>query len=428
MRAVHADAVITGDAGVLRDAAVVVGEGGEVVDVGPAREVLPAHAGIAVERVAGVLMPGLVNAHTHLELSALRGRAPGGRGFVPWVENMIGVRAELRPEDDAEAVGRAVDELDAACTVAVGEVTNTLVAVRALAGRGIVGCIFHEVFGVEREPLEARVAGLARFKEEQVGDWPSADLAYAPTPHTLYTTHPDVVRRLVREARDQGARVSVHVAEHASERRFLEQGDGPVVAWYESRLKLRRDLLEWPSKSPVAFADELGVLAPHVLVVHLTDARPAELELVARRGAPVVACPRSNLHIETRLPPLLAMRTAGIHPALGTDSLASNASLDVLAEARALADRFSVVPAGELLRMATWEGARALGRDDVGRVARGARPGLFAIDGAPGDDPAAFVLRHVRAPRRWIARRSPPREVPPKAGRQPEGNTHKEQS
>jgi cytosine/adenosine deaminase-related metal-dependent hydrolase len=406
MRAVHAEAVVTGDAEVLRDGAVVVGDRGEVLDLGRAAEVLPRHAGIAVERVAGVVMPGLVNAHTHLELSALRGRAPGGRGFVPWVENMIGVRAELRPEDDADAVERAVDELDAACTVAVGEVTNTLAAVRALARRGIVGCVFHEVFGVEREPLEGRVAALARMKEE-LGAWPSADLAYAPTPHTLYTTHADVVRRLVREAREQGVRASVHVAEHAPERRFLEQGDGPVAEWYEARLKLRRDLLEWPSKSPVAFADELGVLAPHVLVVHLTDARPEELELVARRGAPVVACPRSNLHIETRLPPLLAMRTAGLRPALGTDSLASNASLDVLAEARALADRFPAVPAAELLRMATWEGARALGRSDVGRVARGARPGLFAIDGDPGGDPAAFVLRHVRSPRRWIARRTP---------------------
>jgi cytosine/adenosine deaminase-related metal-dependent hydrolase len=129
------------------------------------------------------------------------------------------------------------------------------------------------------------------------------------------------------------------------------------------------------------------------------------MALVAERGAPVVFCPRSNLFIETRLPPLLAARAAGILPALGTDSLASNVSLDVLAEARALADRFPGVPAQELLRMATWEGARALGLADAGRIARGARPGLIAIDGEPGDDPCAFVLRHVRLPRRWVVRR-----------------------
>jgi cytosine/adenosine deaminase-related metal-dependent hydrolase len=210
---------------------------------------------------------------------------------------------------------------------------------------------------------------------------------------------------MIGDARAQGLRVSVHLAEHAAERRFLERGDGPVADWYEARLKLRRDLLEWPGQSPIAFADELGALAPHVLLVHLTDARPEELALVAQRGAPVVFCPRSNLFIETRLPPLLAARAAGIVAALGTDSLASNASLDVLAEARALADRFPSVPAVELLRMATWAGAGALGRDDVGRIARGARPGLLAIEGEAGDDPCAFVLRAVRGPRRWVVRR-----------------------
>jgi cytosine/adenosine deaminase-related metal-dependent hydrolase len=405
MRAVHADAVVTGDAEVVRDGAVVVDARGTVIDVGPAGEVLARHAGIAPERVRGVLLPGLVNAHTHIELSALRGQVPGGAGFVPWVEQMIGVRAEARPEDDAAAIEEAVADLEAFGTVAVGEVSNSLSAVRPLARRGFVGRVFHEVFGIERVPLEQRVADLPKIIAERVGEWPSPELAYTPTPHTLYTTHATVVRRLAREARERGSRISLHLAEHAAERRFLEHGDGPIPAWYEMRLKLRRDLLEWPGKSPIALADDLGALGPHTICVHLTDARPEELEQVARRGAPVVFCPRSNLFIETRLPPLLAARAAGIFPGLGTDSLASNASLDVLAEARALADRFPTVPARDLLRMATWEGARALGREDVGRVARGARPGLFAVDGDPGEDPCAFVLKNVRAPRRWIVRR-----------------------
>jgi aminodeoxyfutalosine deaminase len=405
MRAVHADAVVTGDAEVLRDGAVVVDKRGVIVEVGPAGEVLARHAGVTPERVRGVVLPGLVNAHTHIELSALRGQVPGGAGFVPWVEQMIGVRAEARPEDDATAIEGAVADLDAFGTVAVGEVSNSLSAVRPLARRGFVGRIFHEVFGIERGPLEQRVADLPNVIAERVGPWPSPDLAYTVTPHTLYTTHATVVRRLAREAREHGSRISLHLAEHAAERRFLEHGDGPIPAWYETRLKLRRDLIEWPGKSPIALADDLGALGPHVICVHLTDARPEELERVAHRGAPVVFCPRSNLFIETRLPPLLAARAAGIFPGLGTDSLASNASLDVLAEARALADRFPTVPARDLLRMATWEGGRALGIDGIGRVARGARPGLFAIDGDPGEDPCAFVLKNIRAPRRWIVRR-----------------------
>src|SRR5215472_1229224 len=133
MRAVHADAIVTGDAAVVRDGTVIVGARGEIVDLGPAGELLPRHAGAPVERVRGVVLPGLVNAHTHLELSALHGQVPGGAGFVPWVEHLIGLRAEAHPEQDAEAIERAVRDLDACGTVAVGEVTNSLAAVPVLA-------------------------------------------------------------------------------------------------------------------------------------------------------------------------------------------------------------------------------------------------------------------------------------------------------
>jgi cytosine/adenosine deaminase-related metal-dependent hydrolase len=409
MRLLHASGVVTGDSGPIVDGAVVVDERGQVLDLGPAVALLPRHAGLPIESIRGVLAPGLVNAHTHLELSALRGQVPGGGGFVPWVEQLIGARAELQPDEQTGVVESEVSQLDALGTVAVGEVTNSLSAVTTLAKYGFAGCIFHEVFGVELEALEKRVARLPRMVEEEVGVWPTSELVYAPTPHTLYTTHAAVARRLLEEARGRGVRASIHLAEHPAERRFLERGDGPVAEWYESRLKLPRDIFACPHKSPVDFADEIGALAPHVVCVHLTDARPHELEVVARRGASVVLCPRSNLYIETRLPPLLSLRQAGIALSLGTDSLASSPSLDVLAEARALADRFPTVPPGDLVRMATWEGARALGRADLGRIARGACPGLFAVDGDPGSDPCAFLLANLRAPRRWIARRPRPR-------------------
>ncbi|HEY5145255.1 MAG TPA: amidohydrolase family protein, partial [Polyangiaceae bacterium] len=180
MRAVHADAIITGDGGVLRDGAVVVEDDGTINDLGPAAEVLPRHAGLPVERSRGALLPGLVNAHTHLELSALRGQVTGGSGFVPWVEQMIGARAEAFPEDDAEAIEQAVAELESYGTVAVGEVSNSLSAVQSLARHGFVGRIFHEVFGIERASLEQRVADLPKIMAERVGDWPTPELEYAP--------------------------------------------------------------------------------------------------------------------------------------------------------------------------------------------------------------------------------------------------------
>jgi cytosine/adenosine deaminase-related metal-dependent hydrolase len=399
-KVLHADGVIPGDAAPLTDGAVVLDEGGLVLDVGRADEVLPRHAGAAVERVRGAILPGLVNAHTHLELSALRGHVPGGAGFVAWVERLIGARVEHSPEDDEEAIARAVHELDLAGTAAVGEVTNTLAAAGALARAGFAGCLFHEIFGVHREGVMRRVRALLEDVDERLGRWSAPLLSYALAPHTLYTTHPDAVRAIAAFARARGRRTSLHLAEHAGERRALEHGDGPVVAWLEARVKIAP---EWPRMGPIDLAEELGFLAPSALLVHLADAKDDELAKVARAGAPVVLCPRSNLYIEGRLPPLLAMRAHGIAPALGTDSLASSPSLDVLAEARALADRFSQVPARDLVQMATWNGARALGLEELGRIAKGARPGIVAIDGdLEGAEPCAWILRHVKAPRRRL--------------------------
>jgi len=405
-RVLHADHVLPGDGSPIVDGAVVVDAGGTVLDVGGASVVVPRHAGAEVTRVRGVVFPGLVNAHTHLELSAMRGKVGGGRGFVGWVESLIMLRPELSPEDEAEAMASAIHELDATATVAVGEVTNSLGAVEPLARRGIGGCVFHEVFGQERASVLRRVDGLRVELEARLPSWPTSDLAYAPAPHTLYTTHEDAVRALLEGARKHGAVTSLHLAEHAPERRAIEHGDGPVPEWLFARTRQRPD---WPKIPLFDYAERVGALSPSVLLVHLVEARPAELARVAERGAPVVLCPRSNLHIELKLPPLLALRAAGIEAALGTDSLASNASLDVLAEAKALGDRFPALPVWELVRMATWNGARALGRTDLGRLAKGARPGIFAVEseGAVADG-AAFLLANLRLPRRILAPRRPP--------------------
>jgi cytosine/adenosine deaminase-related metal-dependent hydrolase len=406
LRLLHADAVLPGDGDALRDGAVVVDERGTIVDVGPADDLVPRHAGLAREPMRGVLMPGLVNAHTHIELSGLRGKVAGSAGFVPWVERFIGIRAGERPEEDEAAVEAGVVELERAGTVAVGEVTNTLAAVPALARHGIGGIVFHEVFGLDRERTLAKLRSLEEHLATTLAEWPSADLAYTPAPHTVYTTHPDAVRRTLELARARGVHTSVHLAEHAAERTFLAEGRGPF-ADLAKRLRFGVEGFPVPGKGPIALASDLGLLASDVLLVHLTDARPEELAEVAASGAPVVLCPRSNLYIEVKLPPLPEILRAGITPALGTDSLASNLSLDVLAEARALAERFPSISRRTLVEMATAAGARALGRADLGRIAKGTTPGLVWVAGELEieTDPFAWTLAQPLSARRWCSRK-----------------------
>jgi cytosine/adenosine deaminase-related metal-dependent hydrolase len=408
VRVVCADAIFTGEDRPLGDAAVVLDERGTVLDVGASHDVLPRNGGASVEKVRGVLLPGLVNAHAHVELSGLRGKIQGGAGFVPWVERMIGLRSAERPEEDEAAIERAAAELDAFGTVAVGEVTNTLAAVPALARRGIEGAIFHEVFGLDREQALCRLENLERDAASPEGCLPAPGFTYAPAPHTVYTTHPDVVRRVLASARERGARTTVHLAEHPAERVFLESGGGAFFD-FAKRMRFPVQAFPVPRRGPIAAAADLGLLAPDVVLVHLTDAHSEELDRVARAGAPVVVCPRSNLFIEVKLPPLREMLRAGIMPALGTDSLASNLSLDVLAEARALGDRFPNVPKATLLTMATAAGARALGRPDLGRIAKGLRPGVIAVKGELGasEDPSSFALRRPPTERLWIQKKEP---------------------
>jgi cytosine/adenosine deaminase-related metal-dependent hydrolase len=226
-------------------------------------------------------------------------------------------------------------------------------------------------------------------------------MRWVPTPHALYSTHPDVIRALLARAGD--APITMHLAEHAAERAFLRDGGGPLREFYSSR-GLSVEGFPIPGTDPIAAARALGVVRPGAALVHLADARPAELEGLAESGAVVVLCPRSNLMIETRLPPLLALRQAGVPIALGTDSLASSPALDPLGEARALLDRNPDVPAAALIAAATSGGARAIGVPSVGRIARGLQPGVLHIVGAlPSDvDPSAWVLRSLTAPRRMV--------------------------
>ena len=417
MRAVTGSWLITGDPAQppLAAGAVLLDELDRVLELGQEAELRARHPGIVFERHAAVLTPGLVNAHTHLELSALRGRIPGGRGFVPWVDSLVKTRAQQQPELDAEAMDHAVSELLGFGVVAVGDVCNRLSSVSALASVPIVACIFHEVFGMRKDSGEAML-GMASQERASYADFP-AHVRYALAPHTPYTMHPEVLQRIARLAADGGVRTSLHLAEHPAERAFLATGQGPFADWVQSR---GASELDWqaPGCDAVRYADRLGILGPSLLAVHLTDARPDELAILAQRGVHAVLCPRSNLHIEVKLPPLLDILRAGLRPGLGTDSLASNASLDPLAEARALRKRFPTVPTLELLAMATAWGADALGLGELlGRIAPGLAPGLLAFEhGAQApSDPARFVLDQESAKRSVLVRPSYQRLAHPSA-------------
>ncbi len=387
----------------MREGAVVFDGAGRVVSVGTLEALRAVHPDVTFTREPGLLMPGLVNAHVHLELSALRGQTQSGGGFGPWVSSMMQKRAALRPEDDLEAIDAAVSELLRVGTVAIGEVTNSLASVDALRSAPLLGRVFHEVFGMGRESASA-MREQAKRARAAIADWP-AHLSYALAPHTVYSLHPEAVREVVDEALASSECTSLHLSEHAAERAFLLDKTGPFAAFLAARGIPAGDW-DAPGVSPVEYAARLGVLRSGVIAVHLCATMPDELKRVAEAGAPSVLCPRSNLFIELKLPPLYDILDAGLLPGLGTDSLASNTTLDVLGEASALRDRFPKADPVLLVSMATWYGAVALGLEHrVGALRPGLTPGLLSVDlGAVSEDPLKQLLRSPPPPRRVLLR------------------------
>ncbi len=393
-----------GRARFLRDAAVAL-EGDVIVAAGPRAEIEARHG--AARRLDAVLLPALVNAHTHLELSHLRGRVDGGDGLAAWVGRLLAARgAEVTPAWQApapaareEALALAMEELERAGVAAVGEVTNTLAALPHLARAGLAGTLFHEVFGFS----PGRIAtALAQAEEARRSAGPVAHgLRICLSPHAVYSTNPRVLGELLR-----AGPASVHLAEDPAERTFCAEGAGPFAAM--NRSLGARELAPVGRSSVAVAAPHLG---PSSLAVHAVDVDAEDLAALARSRATVVLCPRSNLHIGGRLPRLPALLAAGIPLAVGTDSLASAPSLSPLAELAVLADAFPDLEPERLLPLA-WNG-EAVGAPTVGRVAPGAAPGLLAAPAAGSDpslDPARWLVQAFGAaeqPFRWLARHRP---------------------
>ncbi len=332
--------------------------------------------GLPVEEIGGIVLPGLVNAHTHLELAATP--TPRGLGIVPWVGAL---RGGPPPSEGQARFGVALAWTSG--TALVGDITNTGLSRRALADGPVEGVVFDEVLGIDRV---------------EVPDVPCL------TPHAPHSTHPAVVRAAAARAAAADAatpRWSVHCDEDPDERAFLHDHSG---RWPGVMRALGRDLGAFPptGRTPVAHLYDLGVLSERALLVHLTLTRARDLDTIAETGARAVLCVRSNQHITGALPDAVGLLARGVSLALGTDSLASCPDLDLLAEAAAARAAFPEVAPAAWVRALTAGGAEALARRDHGRVVVGGRAPLLHVRIRDTTDPLAVLLDGTRWHRQWL--------------------------
>ncbi len=377
----------------IAEGAVAVDDDGTVIKVGRRADLRAEFT--REERGEGVLLPALVNAHTHLELSALSGRVPGGAGLVPWAMEVAREAAAMPVEQKEAAALRAAQSMVEAGTTAVGDVGNSLLAVEAIDTAGLGGVMFHELLG-SRDVRTGDALADAAAERADFALWPER-LGYVPAPHAPYSAGPELLRRIF--AISSPHPTSMHVAEDADEIALLADGSGrwaPILEAMGIPPGSRT-----PRMRPIAYLASLGAFAGprRPLLVHMVHADSEDRALAQQFGAPVVVCARSNLHLGGRLPDLPALFDLGVKVALGTDSLASSPDLSLWGEIATLAAQFPDVPATTWLTAATWGGATALGLPALGALAPGKRPGIIEV---AADDLLALI--RDPAPRvRWMA-------------------------
>ncbi len=358
---------------------------------------------IDLGRVA--IMPGLVNAHTHLELSYLRGDVPAGSSFVAWVRAVMAARRQY-PDPRAPAildsVDRGIAEALRCGTAIVGDISNTLVTFGPLVSSPLAAVVFCELIGFHAPDPTALVARASL----QIESLPSTHRVRATlAAHAAYSVAP-LVLRAIRETldRDPFATTSIHLAESVDEVEFIRTAGGPF-----------RDLLEalgvwdpgWvaPGVSPVQYLADCGFLSGRVLAVHGVQMTPVDLTRLAARGTTLVTCPRSNERTGAGKPPIEAFYAAGVRVAVGTDSLASTPDLNLFAELAAMRRLAPAVPPSALIESATLQGARALGFDgEYGTMEPGRRARLLAVDVPPGaGDVEEYLVSGIQPEQiRWI--------------------------
>ena len=356
------------------DHALLLDSQGEILQIEPTKTLLPE----ADEwHHHHVVMPGMINAHIHLTDAGRREQVPGGKGLVAWVRELTRLRAdEKSPEERQADVLATIEEMMFGGASAIGEVVNNRETLRPIRQSGIRCRLIHELIGFGHWRAEEKIAFAESLYSEE--KW-EGNLAHALGIHAPYSVSFALMKKIDQRSQERGTFVYQHLAEDPAERDLYERGEGEWVEFLKEVGSWDEEFRP-PGISPIGYYDQIGLLSERLVAVHLADARPDEIRLLAARGVKGILSPTSNLHITGLLPPVRQMVEEGMLLGLGTDGRGSNPSMDVLDEARLLHNHFPDLPSGTLLRALTSGGADILGFSDLGRLNPGTAPGLVSLE------------------------------------------------
>jgi 5-methylthioadenosine/S-adenosylhomocysteine deaminase len=383
VRTLSADWLVPVEGEPIRDGSVAIADDGTIAAVGPA-----AHLGTG-ERFDGcVIVPGLVDCHSHLEYAVYAGFGDG-LPFSSWIGLHVS-RKSLLDLDQMRAIATdGAHECLRSGITTVGDCSFVGAAAEAAAETGLRAIVYLEVFGRD-------ASALGRFEEMRMRVEPvlSDRVRLGVSPHAPYTC----TLELYEACAGLGLPVATHLAESVSERLYLLEGSGDWAAFSDL-------LVPPPGTTGIRLLAEAGLLGPTVMAAHCVDVGEEEIRILADAGAGVAHCPRSNGYLGCGVAPLEELLAAGIPVGIATDSPASTPSFDLFEElrsaivaARARAGRPDALSAGRALELATLGGARVLGMDaEIGSLVPGKQADLAVVSlaGSPFDpveDPVAAVV------------------------------------
>lgn len=365
----------------VEDGAVVVA-GDRIAAVGRWRSIRRRFSGPITDLGESILLPGLINAHCHLDYTGMAGLFPPTKSFCDWIKSITTEKSCWTYSNFAQSWLAGANMLLRTGTTTVADieaVPELLPEVWQSTPLRVIS--FLEMTGVRsrREP-ETILAEAA----DKIESLPHGRCVAGLSPHAPYSTTPGLMKHAATVARQRRWRVVTHVAESATEFEMFQHGRGEMFDWLQ---RSQRDMSDCGGVSPVQQLAKSRLLGPNLLAVHVNHLARGDAELLARKRVSVVHCPRSHDYFRHEAFPRRTLAKAGVNLCLGTDSLAtvrkhprSQLELNLFLEMRAFAAKHPGVPPHQILQMATIHGARALGlAGKAGELVRGAHADLIAL-------------------------------------------------
>lgn len=331
------------------------------------------------EKYEGILTPGFINAHCHLELSYLKGKIARHTGLQGFVKELMAVRKFSIDDDLLQSIADAEAEMLQNGIIAVGDISNDNFTFSQKAQRNLLYYTFIELFGLDGNKAEEIVERGKKLYDELQAALPDAPASL--TPHAPYSVALPLLKLIAEHCYLRDGVISIHSQETEAENEFFLSGTGAIA---EQMARFGLDLSTW---KPTGFNSMPSTLVHlpncnRIILVHNTVSTQADVEWANNYAKSIFwcLCPNANLYIEDKLPNVPMLRVKGAKIIIGTDSLASNDSLSVLDELKALAANFADIPTEELVKWATLNGAEALGfRQQLGSFDKGKTPGVNLV-------------------------------------------------